>query len=219
MKLDQKFPTAVKVRDKMGNLVIVQVEYPHIPHKCQGCQEFGHLLLRCPKIIVPEVTSDSSSHFVPASLPSQICVDALEPQPHKDTHAQSKDHVKFATAVSDPPEREKSLPSRTYSDHDSSTSGWAYVARRSKPRNIPPSESSSQRKVTSLTLSQFKEEENVIIEAQKRLHLHSVSVPVSPHVVSIPSSKKKRKKVRQQPLIEAENSVVEIPSVSTTISL
>lgn len=53
VKLNQKFPSAVRVRDKLGKSVTVQAEYPHIPKKCHGCNDFGHLPLRCPKSIVP----------------------------------------------------------------------------------------------------------------------------------------------------------------------
>lgn len=59
MKLDQKFPIAVRVRDKLCNSVTVLAEYPHIPHKCQGCNEFGHFLLCCPKNIVPVLVTTS----------------------------------------------------------------------------------------------------------------------------------------------------------------
>lgn len=31
MKLNQKFPSAVRVRDKLGNSVTIQADYPHIP--------------------------------------------------------------------------------------------------------------------------------------------------------------------------------------------
>lgn len=62
MELDKKFPPAVRVRDKLDNSVIVSAKFPHVPHKCTGCYGFGHLPLRCPKLIAhPNTDSKDTS--------------------------------------------------------------------------------------------------------------------------------------------------------------
>lgn len=45
MRLDQSFPSTVRVKDKLDNTTLVHAEFSHIPQKCSVCLELGHLPL------------------------------------------------------------------------------------------------------------------------------------------------------------------------------
>lgn len=220
MKLDKKFPSAVRVCDKLGNTVTVLVEYSHTPHKCQGCNEFGHLPLCCPKLIVPTTTTTSSlppevARSIVPSSGGVLVNEAANPPITRSSPVALLDTVPIGQIS-----RATSLPSFPLSDQDSSSSSWTYVARRSKPNLAVQSSSISSHKVTSLTSSKFIDEEDIIIEAQRVLwgHLKSTTPAINTHK-SAKSLKKARKKLRQRVFQESQSGTEVTPIVSTSISL
>lgn len=56
VELEKKRPTVARITDKLGNSVLISVEFLKMPPKCVVCGEFGHLRMRCPGPAIPPAT-------------------------------------------------------------------------------------------------------------------------------------------------------------------
>ncbi|KFK44773.1 hypothetical protein AALP_AA1G301200 [Arabis alpina] len=214
MKLDQKFPLAVRVRDKLGNSVTVLAEYPHIPHRCQGCKEFRHLLLRFPKIIViPDSQQSKSLPIVPKLVKGVYS----QQKALKDSDIPSESSPEDAVNVSvlDSPELQVSL----HSDTNSSSVQWTSVVNRSSPPDVSHPTSSTNRKDPPLSAAKIQEEADLVQEAQQKIRERALSLlTTSSPPKSAKAKRRLRKRLRQKLLSESAEQDP-YPTVSSTISL
>ncbi|KFK36269.1 hypothetical protein AALP_AA4G100400 [Arabis alpina] len=219
MKLDQKFPSAVRVKDKLGNSVTVLADYPHVPHKCHGCNEFGHLLLRCPRLI--EIPSESQRPSCPVTKTLEIPKIGPSTEQVKASVALSSimkiGQDKSSCSPTSPQEGSSHAPSK---QDCSSSSGWTYVAKRSAPPKVSNVSPVMKSAADPLTSAQLVDEEIVIIEAQKVIRNRAPTL-ITP--VSIPKSakarKRERRKIRQELLKESLPDPELCAEVTSSVSL
>ncbi|KFK36168.1 hypothetical protein AALP_AA4G086700 [Arabis alpina] len=199
MKLDQKFPPTVRVRDKLGNSVTVLAEYPHVPHKCQGCNEFGHLLLRCPKLIVTPGASQAPKPLAPVQFQGK------DPIPVVLSNDEGLSQIVVEGCIE--------------ASSSSDVQEVAYVLKRSLPPEVAHESSSINRKYPPLSSGQILEEAGLVQDTQKILRERALlALPSNFSSLSAKAKRRKRKKLRQKLLSESDD-VVSYPSVSSTVSL
>ncbi|ESQ56400.1 hypothetical protein EUTSA_v10027423mg, partial [Eutrema salsugineum] len=58
INLDSSPPKTVIVKDCVGNTVSIEIEYPRLPPKCTNCGNFGHLVNRCPHLVMKILLKD-----------------------------------------------------------------------------------------------------------------------------------------------------------------
>lgn len=191
VELAKQRPSSVRVTDKLGNSVIVSASYPRLPPLCCSCGEYGHFQLRCPEAIV------QSAPISPSVLP--ITLKAASALPVVDSASCSTSSV--SVIPSDGTSRLKSfLPCPETENDDSTSGGWTYVVRKSKPPLPSSSNSVSQKSVHPVTPGQFAAEEELIKVAQQVIRNRHAS----PNVDAVPSCappltrKNQRKNQRQQ---------------------
>lgn len=155
MKFDKKFLFVVRVRDKLGISVIILTKFPHVPQKCASCSEFGHLSLRCFKMIAhPQSDSkDPSSgkccllpvpNQVVSSLSSKSKGSVTNPSPGfisinskvPEGSIRKTKSVVVRTVEPSHTNRAHNRPSSPMSETYRSSQAWTKVARRSKHISI-----------------------------------------------------------------------------------
>ncbi|KFK28563.1 hypothetical protein AALP_AA7G012500 [Arabis alpina] len=213
MKLDKKFPPAVRVRDKLGNSVTVLAEYPHIPHKCQGCNEFGHLLLRCPKLIAPPSSPQLPKSLAPAKVNG---VDTgLDPVVVSSDEVLSQNVVEGCIETMSSSEAQEVTSVRSKLPGE----GRIEAVKRSLPPDISHESSGINRKDPPLSSGQILEEAGLVQEAQKILRERILTVPSSQFVnLSAKAKRRKRKKLRQK-LLSESGECESYHSVTSTVPL
>ncbi|KAL0795851.1 hypothetical protein Bca101_067228 [Brassica carinata] len=216
-------PKAVRVRDKLGNSVLVAVEFLKPPPKCNLCQEFGHLPLRCPNPPppspvqdLPEVEASSSAIAAqnpPAPLPSG---QHIIPRPQVSTvvavAAQTGGSIAKETLPATAPginPPDIALASRDSPDLplpaeplQASDQGWNTVSRKKPPLN--PASLANRQGSTPLSSSQLAAEEDVIKAAQeviRRCYNEKDKLWNAPSAPTGPDRKKARRRLRQHKLL------------------
>ncbi|KAL0896402.1 hypothetical protein Bca101_080363 [Brassica carinata] len=213
VELGAKKPSTVRVSDKLGNSVLVSVEFLSLPPKCSRCGEFGHLQLRCPLL-----SSSQTKHFTP-QVPSGPNTPPVSPRASlvKDTLAPSPEIVVpvaistlfgpsspkiLPTGSKDKLGRTSSLPLPSSSSEkieDASSQGWTLVANRSKIPSPSQAKGPVAKPSAPISNAQFAEEEILIKQAQDILRNRLAAVEAGSLDPSAPFSRKKaRKRIRQK---------------------
>lgn len=127
-----KRPPLVRVKDKLGNSVLIEASYPKLPPQCSLCSEFGHLQLRCPQALPKATATVDHPHRSPLAEPQST----LPPVPNGISRVEASKHSSCSR------QRSKSLPtSPSYSKSASNSVDSVRFVRRSKPRSLSPKES------------------------------------------------------------------------------
>ncbi|KAG2329091.1 hypothetical protein Bca52824_000271 [Brassica carinata] len=227
IELDKPRPSCVRVTDKLGNSVSLPVEFLKLPPKCGGCGEYGHLRLRCPQPAHNKSTLDTANppYMGVMTTPPATSVAEKSPllqsealSPLSEGSARVAPHTSFIGPVEKafssgstslaprdaPPhqrkvERSKSLPLHYSPTSDQSlSSGWQYVAIRSKVNKNKVLSPPRKEDVSPVTSAKFAEEEELISAAQGILRNRLPNLENKPPDNSTSLSKKQeRKKIRQ----------------------
>lgn len=223
MKLDHSFPSAVRVKDKLGNMALAQAEFPHVSQKFSICSEFGHLPLRCPDLIQvsPSITKSSTPIKVSkhSDIPSAVSPIPIPTKSRASTQTIFRDKsggnvisqvTKIATVWKEIPakvdglSRSRSLHSCSDWDGEVSSKDWTKVVRRSKHVHVDSGDGSTSRKEESLSSSKFHEEEDLIIAAHKLIRLRANSTPPIIFISSARSRKRERCRMRHKLIAEGQ---------------
>ncbi|KFK36906.1 hypothetical protein AALP_AA4G188300 [Arabis alpina] len=189
--LAKKVPSSVVVRDKFGNTLRIEVEYPRLPPTCENCGEFGHQILRCPIVIQPTAPSElppSATHNA-LTVPEIVQLEAEASKVHTSASSSSSPKKKS---------RAKSLPSRkeVLAASASTSSEWTLVVNRPNIVPIKPAKAPSELSLSSSKLAE--DDENVMIGQTVLRNKFLVAKSVIPPPESVWKSPSARKKARRK---------------------
>ncbi|KAJ4906980.1 DUF4283 domain-containing protein [Raphanus sativus] len=200
IKLEGKKSRCVKVVDKLGNSVTIQVDYLKLPPKCGICSEFGHLALRCPnpaqRSSVPRVEEAAPKSVLEVSSSgSKLSPKANLQRSPRASHSASSQGGILRRSVSLPGSPVGSQKSATLNDPN----GWILVnTKSSSARSSEKNPSSIPTKANRLSSGRLDSEEELISAAQKiiRIRLAEEGFDLPPFS-SVADRKRYRKLQRQ----------------------
>lgn len=212
VELGKKRPSVARITDKLGNSVLISVEFLKLPPKCATCGEFGHLRMRCPGATIIPPAHFSQSALSPQVPLAESSTDPLVPRtesPKSPPVLMERDPVVVGSpSGSEKLTRSVSMPSvppapASKEDNDiSSSNGWTQVAYRSKPPATSLSPVSGSLKIprsAPLSNSHFAAEEEIIQKAQSILRSRLTVLESKPPEEAPSGSKKHaRRRLRQK---------------------